>query len=134
MRSRFDNSHSCGRWDKLRFQTNYSFPSDPEFERCPYCGDPLDSFEYISYVKLELDTKRFQKKRLNKFVKEVLPTWGEVVDTFKSDGFRTDYPKYTIYIVLLKIKGDGDKVAMSIQHYDEVYRAFDKRHERITLN
>lgn len=153
MEMRLSRGHDCHRWKMLTEDTgavsvtyngkvkemaidpNHDIPElcDLSFKRCPYCGDPLD-IGHTSRVKLELNTERYQKKRLDNFIEQILPKYGKVIDVFKYEGGIHRYKHYNIVSVLLEVKGDGDKVAMSIQHHPEIDRAFDKRHERITLN
>lgn len=127
MRSRFDNGHSCSKWDKLRLQTNFIMPNDKEgeFIRCPYCGDPLDK-DMKCYIYVEMDTLHYSDKRLEGFVEKVLKNNYKITDQLKTDNF---------WILNLECKGDGDKISKDLTSgFREIKSAHDKRHDRWTLN
>lgn len=116
--------HDCHRWlefkknvEEIRLQTF-------DFKRCPYCGDPLD-YNHKSIVKIELDTLHYKEKRLLGLI-EKLKKYYKILDQFRS--------KSGIWLILIEVQDDGDKIAIQLQNYPEVKMAFDKRHERITLN
>ena len=122
---RFSRGHSCHRW--LEFKANMKDRLETfEFIRCPYCGDPLDK-DMECFIAIELDTLHYKEKRLDNFVENILKKYYTVTDMVKSDS--------GIYLILIKAKGDGDKIAKSLCNgYWEVKSAFDKRHERWTLS